>query len=378
MSVLRDRRVQGDIAVALLVFWLTRLTTTTAANPAVGLLTCGAACAALILRRHFPVAVLVVSAAAAQAYLVTYHGHDGDLILIAPMVAIYTVANAADRHHGLAIGGLAVLVLAAVHIIAKPTSPIGVDNLALAALGALAVAAGSASRSHRAYLSEVEARARQAEADRDTEAARRVTEERLRIARELHDAVGHQLALINVQAAVAAHVLTEPPEAARQALEHIGSASRAALAELSETVGLLRTTEEPAAPVDPVSGLADLPRLLDSYRRSGLSITESTTGTPHRIPPATDLVAYRVIQESLTNACKHAPGSTVEISRTYARTALRLEIRNTATTTAPPAAAGHGLLGMRERVTALGGTLHTGPTRTGFAVTAALPLNGPA
>ncbi len=111
---------------------------------------------------------------------------------------------------------LVVLAFAGVHMLVKPSSWLGADNLALAALGGLAVAAGDASRNRRAYLAEAEARARQAEADRDIEAARRVTEERLRIARDLHDVVGHHLALIHVQAGVAAHVLTTPTEAGRR------------------------------------------------------------------------------------------------------------------------------------------------------------------
>jgi signal transduction histidine kinase len=362
----------SDAAIAALVFTLTVLTTGGPLNP-VGLVAGGLACAALLGRRRFPVPVLVVSTLAAEFYLIAYLGHDGNLVLIAPMVAIYTVADTGERHHGLIVGGLGVLAMAAVHIAAKPSSPMGVDNLALVALGALAVAAGEAARNHRAYLVEAQARARQAESERDTEAARRVTEERLRIARDLHDVVGHHLALITVQAGVAAHVLAEPPEVARQALDHIGTASRAALAELTQTVGLLRQPNEPAAPTG-VSGLAGLPGLLTSFRRSGLTVREEVTGPVRTLPAAADLAAYRVIQESLTNARRHAGPTEVTVAMAYRPDALRIVV-DSAGAVRPGAAEGHGVAGMRERVGALGGAFQAGPRpEGGYRVSATLPL----
>ena len=384
------RRPHADIAVAVVVLAVTLVTTT--ATPAGGRLDVTAvalaalACGVLVARRRWPFAVLLVSAAAAEAYLVYYQGNQGEMVLAAPLIALYTVADTSSRRRSLAIGVVVMLAFAGVHMLVKPSSWLGAGNLALAALGGLAVAAGDASRNRRAYLAEAEARARQAEADRDVEAARRVTEERLRIARDLHDVVGHHLALIHVQAGVAAHVLDGEPEKAGEALAHIRTASRAALGELSDTIGLLRHSDEPAAPTEPVIGLAGVEDLLGSFRRSGLTITEQVDGPVRSIAVAADLTAYRVIQESLTNVCKHSGPTMVGVRLTYGPDALRIVVDNAAPQVTPIGRAAaqasgdrHGLIGMRERVTALGGTLSAGPRPDGgYRVSATLPTPAPA
>jgi signal transduction histidine kinase len=378
------RPQRADLAIAAVVYAVTLVTTS--AGPAGGRLdaptvtAAALACGALAVRRRWPFLVLVVSAVAAEAYLVQFEGHHGSMVLAAPLIALYTVADASTRRRALVIGVLVVLAFAGFHMLIKPTSWMGADNVALAALGGLAVAAGAASRNRRAYLAEVEARARHAETEREAEAARRVTEERLRIARDLHDAVGHHLALVYVQARVASHVLTDPPAQAREALGHIRDASKTALGELSATIGLLRQPGEQAAPTDPVVGLAGVHQLLAAFRRSGLAIAEQVDGPARAIPVAADLTAYRVIQESLTNVCKHAGPTTVAVRLTYEPDALRILVDNTAPARPPgpdtgPAGAGHGLVGMRERVTALGGYLHAGPRPDGgYRVAAVLPL----
>ena len=179
----------------------------------------------------------MASAFAAEGYLSLFRGHEGALVLAAPLIALYTIgdtgAGGTGRRRNLTIGALAIAALAAVHMLARPASWLGADNLALAALGALALAAGDASRSRRAYTAEVEQRARRAELGREQEARRRVTEERLRIARDLHDVLGHQLALITVQAGVADHLLDVQPGQSRRALGHIRHASRTVSASIS-------------------------------------------------------------------------------------------------------------------------------------------------
>ena len=251
----------------------------------------------------------------------------------------------------------------------------GAENLALAALGGLAVAAGDASRNRRAYLAEVEERARRAESERDREASRRVTEERLRIARDLHDVVGHHLALINVQAGVAAHVLDDQPAQVRQSLTHIRQASRAALDELRDTIGLLRGPDEPAAPTEPTVGISALAQLVASFQRSGLRIHQEIRGVVRPLPPATDLTAYRVIQESLTNVCKHSGEPAARLRLTYTDDALQIVVENDGDARSS-GGTGHGIVGMRERVAALGGRLEAGPRRGGFRVAATLPAAG--
>ena len=341
-----------------------------------------------------------------------YRGQTGMLVMLAPLIAVYTVAERGDRRRGLAIGGLAVAALGVVHGLIKP-SWMGPANLALVALGALAVAAGDSSRNRRAYLAEAEQRAARAEHDREADARRRVTEERLRIARDLHDSVGHHLALISVQSAVADRLLGAAPERAHEALSHVQAASRSALEELGDTIGLLREAGEPAAPTLPTPGLDGLDELVASFRASGLNIEEHVGGTVRRLAPAASLTAYRVIQESLTNVCKHAgiPGARLRLA--YDRAALHITIDDNGSpglqqpggatssgatasgatasgATAGSATAGgatagsattgrggHGIIGMRERVTAVGGAFQAGPRPGGgFRVSATLPLAG--
>ncbi|GAA3449793.1 histidine kinase [Dactylosporangium matsuzakiense] len=358
------------------------------------------ACGSLALRRRHPLTVFLVSSVAAEGYLVLNHSStNGTLILTAPLIALYTVAESQVRRRALIIGVLAVLAFAGLHMLVKPASWLGVENLALAALGGLAVAAGDGARSRREYLAEVEARAERAEQAREAEALRRVTEERLRIARDLHDAVGHQLALITVQAGVAAHLLDSQPARAREALGNVRSAGRTALAELSDTIGLLRRPGELVAPLDPLPGLSGLPELLASHRAAGQSIDTSVSAAPDTsiveavVSVPIDLTAYRVVQEALTNACKHAPSAPVHVALLYEPGALRIRIDN-----GPPQspAADHayqtaraqhvdrvevgglGLVGMRERVLALGGSLVSGPRPDGgFRVEAVLPIGAP-
>src|SRR6202035_437842 len=157
----------------------------------------------------------------------------------APSIALYTVAEQVERRRGLVVGGGALAALTLLHALLHP-GMIGPENLAFTALGGLAIATGDSSRNRRAYLAEVERRAEGAERDREQDARRRVAAERLRIARDLHDSVGHHLALISVQSDVAGAAMDRDTPAAREALGHVKSASRKALEELRDTVGLLR------------------------------------------------------------------------------------------------------------------------------------------
>jgi signal transduction histidine kinase len=375
-----SRQPHADLAVAAVVLVVTLLTTTRqpGSRPmdAFAVATATVASGALVVRRSHPFAALAVSTVGAEFYLFLFRGDAGSLVLAAPLIALYTVAELSTRRRGVLVGMGAVLAFGALHVVAKPASWLGAENVALAALGALAVAAGSATRNRRAYLSEVEARARDAEADRETEAARRVTGERLRIARDLHDLLGHHLAVIYVQTGVAIHVLEDPPARASEALAHVRASSKAALGELADTIGLLRQPGDPDAPIEPTPGLAGLDDLIAGFRRSGLRITEHTDGDARPVPAATDLVAFRVIQESLTNVCKHAGPTAVDLRLDYQPDALRVVVENAAGPPAPePTGGGHGLIGMRERLGALGGSLRTGPRpEGGYRVTVSLPL----
>jgi signal transduction histidine kinase len=339
---------------------------------------------ALLRRQRRPIAVFAVTAVSSELFLASYAYHLAALLLGAPLLALYTVAESQDRQRRhLLIGGIAAAALAVAHVISRPDTAIGAGTLALAALGALAVAAGSASRNRRAYLTEVEDRAHRAEQERDmeiarraAEAARQVTEERLRIARELHDVLGHQLAVINVQSAVAGQSLAESPEQARAALDHVRAASRSALTELRDTIGLLRVAGDCETPTEPAAGVAELEQLYASFRRSGLRI--AAAGGAGELPGPVEVTAYRVIQESLTNVYRHAGETDVDVVIEQRPRELRIQVTNRAPDTGPaatPGPAGHGLTGMRERLAALGGHLAaTARPDGGFSVVATIPI----
>jgi signal transduction histidine kinase len=380
--VARRRPHIADLAVAGVVLLVTLLTTagTQYLRDDVSLLLAGVACGSLVARRRWPYPVLLVSTAAAEAYLARHHGSNSTLILSAPLVVLYTLAEQSDRRRSLVIGGALVLSVGAFHTLGRPARLLGPENIALVALGALAVAAGEAARHRRAYLAEVVLRAADAERDREAEARRRVTEERLRIARDLHDSVGHHLALINVQAGVARHVMADQPAQIRQTFDQIRLDSRAALEELRESVGLLRQPGEAALPVEPTVGLIGLDHLLASFEGAGLRVVPRWHGTRRAVPRAADVTAYRVIQESLTNVRKHAGAVRADLVLRYEPQALSIVVENDGPAGAgcAPAPDAHGIVGMRERVTALGGTLLAGPRPDGgFRVSAVLPLGGP-
>lgn len=243
----------------------------------------------------------------------------------------------------------------------------------MTALTAAAVLAGQVVAELRAASSQRQAEAR-AEAER-----RMLTEERLRIARELHDVISHSIATIGVQAGVAAHLLDEHPEQAREALLAIKTVSRDAMRDLRGMLGVLRQTSEEHEDREPAPGLSRLPELLDRVRGAGVDVDMDVAGEPVPITPATDLAAYRIVQEGLTNVIRHAPGASAHVQLNYALDALSVEICNSSATSdvQSPAAPGthHGLTGLRERALALGGSLDAGPLETGgFRLLARLPI----
>ncbi|TDU02061.1 signal transduction histidine kinase [Streptomyces sp. 846.5] len=381
----------ADATIALTVFGATGVTTfvghpaATAGNRTAALVSAAIACAALAARRRRPLVTLAVSALAAEVFLHQTGGTRGELLLLAPSIALYTVADLVERRRGLLLGGLALIALAAWHMITHPAlAVLGPENLAFTALGGLAIAAGDSSRNRRAYLAEVEQRAQRAEVERERDAQRRVGEERLRIARDLHDAVGHQLALISVQSNVAGQAVDTDAAAAREAIAHVKGASRRALGELRDTISLLRQPGDPVAPTaTPAPGLDALTDLLASLRASGLEIDCRVQGHAVPLAPSSDLTAYRVVQEALTNVYKHSRRRRAQLTLAYDAQELRITVEdlgNGGTTAGPKAAADpptagrHGILGMRERILALGGQFTAGPRPDGaFQVAAVLP-----
>ena len=242
----------------------------------------------------------------------------------------------------------------------------------------MAILLGEALRNRNAYALEAELRAAQAEQTQQELAQRRVIEERLRIARELHDILAHTVALINVQAGMAAHVIDQQPEQAKEALEHIKTASHSTLQELRALVGVLRDPEGPA-PLEPAPGLGALDDLVDTVRDAGLDVEIDLKTPSSPLPTTVNLAAYRILQEALTNVIKHAGPASVHVTVEQEDSQLKLEVINSGGTEPPVSAdgSGHGIAGMRERAAALGGTLQAGPLPNGgFQVRATLPVPG--
>ncbi|MEU8916441.1 sensor histidine kinase [Streptomyces nigrescens] len=362
-------------------------------------------CVPLIARNRWPVTVVAVTVAMhlVQAALLPL----GRPTPAATAVALYTVAIRTGRRRAWRVGTLTAATLITASLIFPPGAqqfPQSVavpqtlaladrlpSSLALIAWTLTAVAIGDAVRSRREVIAAAMERAERAERTKEEEARRRVTAERLRIARELHDVVAHHITLVNAQAGVAHHLMRTDPEHAYQALERIRDTSRGALDELRATVGLLRYGEDPVEPREPAPGLAGLDGLLDSFRHSGLDVTLERTGPPGELSPITDLTAYRIIQEALTNTHKHAGPASAWVRLDFRTDVLRLTVEDDGRGTAgrgrgtgpavtgsegtQEAGTGHGMIGMRERVKSAGGTLAAGPCPDGgFRIEAELPL----
>lgn len=347
--------------------------------------------ALLPLRRRWPVPVLAATlVTAASAVLML--GNAETAAVLAPLGALYLVALTRVRRRAVLAWAVTTAVLVGASALSGPTLDVGLV-LPLLPWTTVAAVLGDAVRNRRAYLMAVEERAERAERTREDEAKRRVAEERLRIARELHDVVAHHTAVVTVQAGVAQHLLLTQPEAASAALAQVRDAASSVLDELGDILSVLREPDAdlatasagPAASGDgraPTPGLDRLDALVESFGTAGLEVSWSMDGRPRPLPPAVDLVAYRVAEESLTNALKHGTGS-ARLSVAYAESSLRLRVDNPVRSLVPSGAdpahavgvgTGHGMLGMRERATAVGGTFTAGPVGDRFTVEAVLPL----
>jgi signal transduction histidine kinase len=294
------------------------------------------------------------------------------------MVALYWLAVTNTSRTAWIYGGVTTALIV--------TTAIGFDideMVALRAMGPalwllLPLVMGSRFRLRNAYLDAVHARAEHAERTREEEARLRVTEERMRIARDLHDVVAHHLAVANAQAGTAAHLLEADPGLTKKILADLQATTSSAMLELRDTVGVLRGSGSDAESLEPAPGLAQLPELLEMCRSAGLAVSHDVHGEPRELSPGIDLTAYRIIQEALTNATKYSASATASLTLRYSNTRLVIRVANDTRGDEGDRreGRGYGVIGMRERAHAVGGDLRVNEgADVRFEVVTALPLH---
>jgi signal transduction histidine kinase len=343
---------------------------------AVGLL--GVVAGALALRRRYPIAVLVALNAVVLAWAAARY--PGGVILLAPLIACYTLAALRGWRWGLAGAvGTALTALVAIRVAFGAAEPPAGISGSVVWMAATAGAAGTAVGYYRALLVATRAQLAREARTREEQARRRAVEERLRIARELHDVFGHTMATISVQAGVGIHLLQRRPAQAVEALTTIKQISDQGLTDVKAILGVLRADSDPGQPRTPRGGLDQLDVLLDPVRAAGVQPQLTVRGSARPLPAAVDLAAYRIIQEALTNVLRHARARTVQLDLRYEPERVVIRILDDGPGASPGQAGtngqdGHGISGMRERALALSGQFTAGPHPDGgFQVCCTLP-----
>jgi len=339
--------------------------------PVVALIAVLLVAAALPMRRRWPVATtlwcLAIYCATALAGLASLGAG------IATVIGAYSMASRRSRAASFSVGGIGAAAVAVLSITVAEFGVVDPRVFQVAAAIAVATALGDSSRSRRELLDAMTERAERAERTREAEARRRVAEERLRIAQDLHDTVAHRISVISLNAGVAAGALESRPEKARESLATIRAASRGVLSDIGELLRYLRDDER--AVEAPQPGLARLAELAASFESAGLTVTTQVDGDLARATGATDLVAYRIVQEGLTNAHKHSSARAARVEIVAADEVLAIEVSNPASRAAEPLPGGGlGLVGMRERAAAVGGSVWSGRDGDVYRLRAELPL----
>jgi len=334
--------------------------------------------APLLVRRRWPLGVLLMSA----VVLMTYHALDYPAIgLSVPLAVALFTAVAAGHLRAAAIVALGLALIGigfrALEEDESVVSVVGSGTLGDVALLAAVLLLAETLRTRRAWMAEVQERLHRTEAEREREAERRVEQERLRIAHELHDVLAHTIAVIGVQAGVADEALTDSPSDAKASLRTIREKSREALAELRATVGVLREPRA-GAPRSPAPSLSQLEELVGRAAGSDVHVEVTVSGSARPLPAIIELTAYRIVQESLTNVVRHAGARRANVAIRYEPDAVVVQVDDDGRGAADGASAaeGYGITGMRERAAAIGGRLEAGPGPSpggGFRVRAWLP-----
>jgi signal transduction histidine kinase len=344
----------------------------------IGYLLLAATAAVLTVRRQAPIAVLaaIVGLAVVDTAVV-----GANVAVALPLgVGLYTVTDAGGWR--VAVGGIAMVGLGSLlaGFVTGRSHVADMGNATWVAGWLVAsILLGQETRARRQLVREAEQRVIEAERGHEADSKRRAGEERIAIARELHDILAHRISLINVQAGAGLHLMDRQPEQARVALTAIHGASKEALVELRATLGVLRQVDE-REPRAPSPGLAQLEGVIDDARSAGIAVELSIEGAVRALPAGVDLAAYRIVQESLTNVVRHARAASTRIGIAYRSRELLIDVQDDGVGDGrSPRSAGSGLLGMRERAAALGGDVQAGPVAGGgFLVHARLPLDGAA
>ncbi|HEX6475630.1 MAG TPA: sensor histidine kinase [Acidimicrobiales bacterium] len=335
----------------------------------------------LAVRRRRPLAVLAVVGAA-----FTVAGAFGQSFGPGPMIALamYTVATQYDRRRS-----LEALVLTEVALVAALVGAelaFGKGDTVSPVVAAAGWFVGDSVRARRAYTAGLAEQAAQRQREEVERAHRSVVEERVRIARELHDVVAHSLSVISIQAGMGRHVLDTDPEETRHALASVETTSRGALGELRRVVALLRQADQLSPALAPAPGLDDLGRLVEQVGAAGVPVELDLPGEPVSLPQGVELSVYRIVQEALTNVVKHAGPARARVAISVAVDAVDVEVVDDGRGPEVPLSEGngartdsqpqhHGIIGMRERVALYGGSLTVGGSPNGgFRVAAHLPL----
>jgi signal transduction histidine kinase len=367
LAAIRRNPLLADAALAAAVLALMVPITPAGGILVLALVSYTAQAALLVFRRRYPFGVfLLIFVLAVVTANYTTVGLNG----IALLVAFYTVA-AYEPRRGLVLA--AVMMEAGVVLLVTFASA-GVKDpqraaslLALSALNAAAGFAGYSARTRRAYLEAAQDRAGRLERERDQQAQLAAAAERARIAREVHDIVAHNIAVMIALADGAAYTAETNPGQAASVMGQVSATGRSALGEMRRLVGVLR---EPATPGHaPQPGLDDLEELIASVRAAGLPVRLTVTGQPFAVPPSAQLALYRITQEALTNTLKHAPGATAQVRLAYLPGQVELEVTDDGRPgavppggeSAGPPGGGHGIAGMRERAATFGGQVSAGP-----------------
>ncbi len=333
---------------------------------ALGVVAAFVGCLPLVLRARWGFLALA-PLLTAGVVLVLFALEPGNTVVLIPMVALVQLATEGDRRHTLLIG-LAIVPCVVVSVLPFADSGGELVSVVLrnVAFCLLALAIGDIVRSQR------EAMAR-AVAAREEETLRKVGEERLRIAREVHDVVAHTMVAINVQAGVAAHLIDADPEQARSALREIKATSGEALRDLRATLGVLRGDDD-AAPLGPSGGLGDLDELAGALRAAGVEV-RLDVGELGPVPASVHAAGYRIVQESLTNVLRHARATQAQVRVAREGDAVQVEVTDDGVGGGGAGGSGNGLRGMEERAVALQGALESGPAAGGgWRVRARLPV----